>query len=152
MAAVKTPNTPSGGASEWLLELSIGAAVLLLGIGVWFYTQHNSAPVVQERPRPVWLGVSKVIAQMSDGRMVNVRVNLDLDGEDAVKELEPHTPAFKALIQEVGTSTSHDDLRQRDGINRFGAAIRVSMNDYLEEQQTNGRVKTVAFQELTLLP
>jgi flagellar basal body-associated protein FliL len=138
--------------SDWMLELSIGIIVLLMGLGAWLYTNQGNTPAEQARPRPIWLGVPKVMAQMGDGRMVNVKVNLRLNHQDDIDELEPHLPAFKALIQDTGATTSRDDMQARQGILRFSGEIRESLNDYLEEHGTGGRVKDVVFEEMTLLP
>ena len=140
------------GFSDWLLQLCIGIGVLMVFMGVWLYTHFSQPHVSPDKPRPIWLGVAKVMAQMSDGRMVNVKVNLHLDKADAVDELDPHQPAFKALIQEVGTRTTREDLQGREGVRHFGASIRDSLNHYLEEQRVEGRVKDVAFEELNLMP
>ena len=137
---------------DWILELSVGLMAIVLGVSVWAYMQLMDGKSVQQRPVPAWLGVSKVIAQMSDGRMVNVKLNLRLKDQKAVDELTPHKPAFTALIQEAGTQVSHDDLQNSQGIKRFGGAIKSSINDYLEGQAVQAKVKDVAFDELMLLP
>ncbi len=148
MAAAKPT---SSGNSDSLLPILIGVTVLLLGAAVWLYS-INQAPPKVEKPRPVWLSVPKVMAQMADGRMVNVKVNLHLDGQEAVEELSGHLPAFKALIQEVGTQTSREDMKNREGMMRFADNIAESLNDYLDEQRARGYIEDVALEELTLLP
>lgn len=152
MAVAKT-ESPSSGLSDWLLELAIGVIVIVLGGSVWAFThfggKNNSH---QDRPKPAWLAVPKMMAQMGDGRMVDMKINLQLNKESDASELEPHMPAFAALIQATGVATSHDDLQQEGGAARFGRAIRTSLNDYLEEQNLPERVKNVAFEELMLMP
>lgn len=150
MSAVDT-DPPSSGLSDWLLELVIGVTVVVLALGVWAYS-HFSANTPQDKPRPVWLGISKVITQMADGRMVSVKVNLRLTDEQAVGQLEPHIPAFKALIQEAGTQVSHDELQSREGMLNFGKAIVTNVNDYLDEREVATKVKSLAFDELILMP
>lgn len=150
MAVIDTEN-PSSGLSDWLLELLIGVTVVVLALGVWAYS-HLSTNAPQDKPRPVWLGISKVITQMADGRMVSVKVNLRLTDENAVAQLEPHIPAFKALIQEAGTQASHDELQSREGMSRFGKAIVTNINDYLNEHEAATKVKSLAFDELILMP
>lgn len=152
MAVAKT-DSPSSGLSDWLLELSIGIIVIVLGAGVWAFTHYSSkSDAHQDRPKPAWLGVPKVMAQMGDGRMVDMKINLQLNSDNEASALEPHMPAFTALIQAAGVSTSHDDLQQEGGAARFGRSIRSSLNSYLEEQDLPERVKNVAFEELMLMP
>lgn len=141
--------TPERG---WTLEMSVGLLALVLGVSAWLFLQLSDSKPKHDKPRPAWLGVSKVMAQMSDGRMVNVKINLRLKDEKAVEELDPHTPAFAALIQEVGTQVTHDELQDTKGIQHFGSLIRESLNDYLEQQSVHTKVKDVAFAELMLLP
>lgn len=150
--AVAETESPSTGVSDWLLELAIGVIVILLGGSVWAYSHFSNKSPSQERPKPAWLAVPKVMAQMSDGRMVDVKLNLQLSKEDDAATLQPHMPAFTALIQATGVSTTHDDLQQQGGVARFGQSIRDSLNDYLEEQDMSARIKTVAFEEMMLMP
>ncbi|MFT3856266.1 MAG: flagellar basal body-associated FliL family protein [Aquabacterium sp.] len=138
-------------AGDKTMVAGIGLAAILLGVLVWMYTHFVQAPA-PTRPRPIWLGVPKVIAQMADGRMVNVKVNLSLDAASSAGELEDHLPAFKALIQEVGTKTERDALQTSQGIQRFGLAVQDAINGYLDDQEAQGRVKSIAFEDLTLLP
>lgn len=152
MAVAKT-ESPSSGLSDWLLELSIGIIVIVLGAGVWAFTHFGEKPnAQQERPKPAWLAVPKIMSQMGDGRMVDMKINLQLSSDKDASELEPHMPAFTALIQAAGVATSHDDLQQDGGAARFGRTIRSSLNNYLEEQDMPERVKNVAFEELMLMP
>lgn len=136
---------------DWVLELSVGVIAIVLGLAAWLFLQYSSKSA-QEKPHPAWLAVSKVTAQTSDGRMVNIKVNLRLKDQHAIKELDPHIPAFAALIQEVGSEVSRDDLQNMQGIQHFGSLIRTSLNDYLEKQSVHAKIKDVAFDELMLLP
>jgi len=151
MAVVDSPSPTSSGLSDWLLELVIGVTVVVLAVGVWAFT-HYSDQTAQDKPTPVWLGVAKVMAQMSDGRMVSIKVNLRLDDEDAVDQLEPHIPAFKALIQETGTQLSREKLQGREGMKHFAKAIVGTLNGYLDERNEPARIKSLAFEELMLMP
>lgn len=151
MAVAKTESASSG-VSDWLLELVIGVIVIVLGGSVWAYTHFANKNPHQNKPKPAWLAVPKVMAQMADGRMVDMKINLQLDSDQDASELKPHMPAFTALIQATGVSTSHDDLQQEGGALRFGRAIRTSLNGYLEEQDLPERIKNVAFEELMLMP
>ncbi|HET6788892.1 MAG TPA: flagellar basal body-associated FliL family protein [Aquabacterium sp.] len=150
--AVADTSSPTSGVSDWLLELAIGVVVIVLGGSVWAYTHFSGKNPHQNKPKPAWLAVPKVMAQMSDGRMVDIKINLQLSSENEASELKPHMPAFTALIQAAGVSTTHDDLQQEGGASRFGKAIRTSLNGYLEEQDLPERIKNVAFEELMLMP
>lgn len=142
----------TNGPSDWLLELVIGIGVIVLGFSVWAFTHFGGDTPRQDKPKPTWLAMSKVMAQMSDGRMVNIKVNLRLANDGAADELEPHVPAFKALIQETGTRLSREDLQGMQGMKNFGQAIRASLNGYLQDQQVPARIKDVAFEEMMLMP
>lgn len=152
MAVAKTDSSSSG-LSDWALELAIGLIVIVLGAGVWAFTHFGEKHGAhQDRPKPAWLAVPNILAQMGDGRMVDMKINLQLNSDDEASELKPHMPAFTALIQAAGVTTSHDDLQQDGGAARFGRNIRSSLNNYLEEQDMPARVKNVAFDELMLMP
>lgn len=152
MATVKESRPASSGLSDWLFELAIGAAVLALGLAVWLYTHFSQAPDTIQKARPVWLGLPKVMAQMADGRMVNLKLNLQLDHDDAIDELDEHVPAFQTLIQGLATQTPREEMQSREGMLRFSAGIGASLNDYLDAQQAQGRIQNVVFEEFTLLP
>lgn len=152
MAIAKKIDQPTSGISDWLLELVIGLAVVVLGTGVWAYTHFSSQGIEQGRPKPVWLTVPKVMAQTADGRMVNVKVNLRLAKDKDAGELEPHIPAFKAMIQEASTSITRDELKNQGGMQQFSKAVKASVNGYLKSQDVSARIKDVAFDELMPLP
>lgn len=143
--------TRSSGASDRMLELGIGLVMIVLALSVWAYTQLG-AKGTQHKPRPIWLGISKVMAQMGDGRMVNMKVNLRLQDNDALDRLSAHMPAFKALIQEAGAQMSRDTLQGSDGMRNLATAIRDTLNSYLDEHAVQAHIKDVAFEELMLMP
>lgn len=147
------PGNParSAGASDRALELGIGLIMIVLAFSVWAYTQLG-AESTQHKPRPIWLGISKVMAQMGDGRMVNMKVNLRLQDDDALDSLSAHVPAFKALIETTGAQMSRDTLQGREGMHNLGTAIRDTLNNYLDDHAVKERVKDVAFEELMLMP
>lgn len=152
MAIAKKIDQPTSGISDWLLELVIGLAVVVLGSGVWAYTHFSSQNIEQERPKPVWLTVPKVMAQTADGRMVNVKVNLRLAKDKDAGELEPYIPAFKAMIQEASTGITRDELKDQGGMLQFSKAVKASVNGYLKSQDVPARIKDVVFDELMPLP
>lgn len=151
MNAIDSQTSPAG-LSDWLLEAAIGLIVLVLGVTVWVVSHYSDNKPVHDRPKPVWLGMSKVMAQMSDGRMVSMKINLKLSDDEAVKELDPHMPAFKSLIQDAGAKVTREDLQERDGLKHFSAALRGTLNGYLEDHDVSGRVKDIAFEEFMLMP
>lgn len=152
MSVADTDATPDSAPNDWLLELVIGVGVVVLGFGVWAYTHFASGPATPDRPKPAWLALPKVMAQMSDGRMVNIKVNLRLASDNAIGDLTPHVPAFKALIEETGTRLSRDDLQGAEGMKNLSRTIRTSLNGYLQERDLSPRVKDVAFEEMMLMP
>jgi len=152
MPAATDIESPPSGISDWLLELVIGIVVLVLGISVWAYTHFGPRNAELNKPKPAWLPMPKVMAQTADGRMFNVKINLRLREEGDVSVLEPHIPAFKAMVQEAGTQMSRDDMKEPDGLARFSKAVKTSVNGYLKSQDVLPRVKDVDFEELMLLP
>lgn len=152
MASAKNIESSTSGISDWLLELGIGVAVLALCLSVWAYTQFAGASSNPARPKPVWLSVPKVMAQTSDGRMFNVKLNLRLGKEKDVGVLEPHIPAFKTMVQEAGAQVSRDEMKEQAGLARFSQVVKTSLNGYLQSQEISARVKDVAFDEVMLLP
>lgn len=143
-------SSPKGLRNEWLLAGGFVLATLLVASAVWLYTALSGA-TSSGRPQPVWLGVPKVVSQMSDGRVMEVKVNLQLKDDDAAGALEDHVIAFGAVIQGVGISMTKTDVRGAEGMQRYGQAIRESINDYLEQSNIDERVRHVAFEELTLV-
>jgi flagellar basal body-associated protein FliL len=150
MAAASTPDQTN--TRDWAPQLAFAAGALLLGLCVWAYTSLSSRATEQSKPAPAWLSVSKVLAQMSDGRMVKIKVDLRVQDQDALGSLKPQTPAFTALIEEVGGQMTHEELQGAEGMARLGSAIQTALNGYLKDQRVPERVKGVAFEELTLLP
>ena len=65
--------------------------------------------------------------------------------------LKPYEPAFKSLVAEAGSTLDSNDARGADRIMQFGATVKESVNDYLNEQQVKARIKRVAFEEFKLM-
>lgn len=142
-------NTTSGNELKLAVLVGLGALVLLLM--AWAFNRLMQ-PQEPQRPVPAWLGVSKVNAQTADGRMLAVKVNLQLKNQNDLETLAPYEPVFKSLVTEAGASLSSDQAKGRDRIAQFGNTVRDSVNDYLNEQHVKPRVKRVAFEEFTLMP
>lgn len=136
---------------EWVVGLAVTLAAVLTALSVWVYTQWSSLSD-QGRPRPTWQTMPKVISQLADGRMVSVKVNFQLKDAHSAGVIEEHEPAVRAMIQSVGTTMTRTDIKGPQGIERYGQAIRDSVNGYLAEREMDDRVKTVAFDELILMP
>jgi flagellar basal body-associated protein FliL len=136
--------------SDWTLAIGIALGALLVAFGTWVYTQWSA----MDKPRngAVWLDVPEVQSQLADGRMLSVKVNLRLRNRDDPDMLEGHEPALKAMIEQVGTTMTRADIKGREGVQRYGQAIQQAINGYLQDQHIDERVKTVAFNELVLLP
>lgn len=152
MAVAESDSPAASGLSDWLLELVIGLVVVILGVSVWAYTHYGKSDDRQDRPTPAWLSLPKIMAQMSDGRMVNFKVNLRLAKDNDADALEPHMPAFKALVEEAGTHISEEDLHGSGGLKQFSLDIKKSLNSYLKDQGEPTRIKDVAFEEMMLMP
>jgi flagellar basal body-associated protein FliL len=137
--------------SDWTLAAGIGLGTLLTAASVWAYARSTS-PMEIDRPVPAWLGVTRAMPQMSDGRMLAVQVQLRLDDQEAVAQLGPMGPAFKGLVMDVAHDLSRDDLVGTEGMKQYGKAIKAAINEYLAEQHRNERVRKVDFEELLVMP
>jgi flagellar basal body-associated protein FliL len=147
---------PSGSArssngNEVKLAVLIGLGAFVFLLSAWGLNRLMQ-PSAPERPIPAWLGVSQVTAQTSDGRMLSVKVNLMLKNKDDLEVLAPYEPVFKSIVAETGQSLSSEETTGSERIVQFGKTVRESVNDYLEEQNVEPRVKRVAFEEFKLMP
>lgn len=132
------------------MALIVGAGALLLGLAVWAYT----ALVVPEteRPKPAWLSVAKVTSQMTDGRMLALRVNLQLRRADDEAPLSAHLAAFASLVESAGAELNQDDLSDPRKLVATQDHMRRAINEYLADRGVSQRIRKVDFQELVLLP
>jgi hypothetical protein len=154
MAASTTSrsSTPAGaGTSDWMFGFVMGGVTLTLIAAIWGWSQLNYRPNTQ-RPRPVWMDISRVISQLSDGRMLKVHVGLRLQNTEAANALKPHQDIFKSMVEEVSAEMSHDELQGPEGMRKLSQHIRATFNDYLADQAVPYRVKDVLFEEWTLMP
>lgn len=149
--AIPSSRRLSFGGSEFKLAVLIGLATLVFLMAAWALNRliQPSAP---ERPVPVWLGVSQVTAQTSDGRMLSVKVNLMLKNKDDVEVLAPYEPVFRSIVADTGASMSSDQATGSERIIQFGQTVKEEVNDYLHEQNVQPRIKRVAFEEFKLMP
>lgn len=136
---------------DWTPGLLVGLGVMLTAALVWAYSMLGGTPGT-DRPRPIWLGLDKVVSQLSDGRMMAVKVNFELKNVKDSQALQDYQAALTVLVRDVAATLSHDDLRGSEGMKRYGAALHAATNDYLHRQGLPGRVKAVAFEELVLMP
>ena len=149
--AIPSSRRLSFGGSEFKLAVLIGLATLVFLMAAWALNRliQPSAP---ERPVPAWLGVSQVTAQTSDGRMLSVKVNLQVKNKDDLEVLAPYEPVFRSIVADTGSAMSSDEATGSERIIQFGKTVREEVNDYLDEQNVQPRVKRVAFEEFKLMP
>ena len=139
------------GGGEQKLAVLIGLVTGLLLLGAWGITRFTQAEDLS-RPVPVWLGVSPVTAQTADGRMLQVKVNLQVKDKDDLEVLAPYEPVFKSIVFETGSALSSSEARGSERIIEFGDTVLESVNDYLDEQRVQPKIKRVAFEEFKLMP
>jgi flagellar basal body-associated protein FliL len=151
MAATAARAVPSRN-NDRTLAIGVSLGALLMIAAIWAWARSASAPAVTDRPIPAWLGVNRVIAQLTDGRMLKVRVDLQLQDQDAVHSLTPHQEAFRSMVEEISAEMSRDELQGPEGMTRLAGHIRSASNSYLAEQRIPHRVKDVMFEEWTLMP
>ncbi len=145
-------STPSGAASsDWLFGLVMGGVAIVLIGAIWAWSRMSHAPDTQ-RPRPAWMGINRVVSQLNDGRMLKLRVDLQLKDEAAVNALSSQQDIFKSMVEEVSAEMSHDELQGPEGMRTLAHHIQATFNDYLADQQIPHRVKDVLFEEWTLMP
>ena len=141
--------TEDGGSSMWMGAI-VGIGALLLGLGVWAYSALQQPAT--SRPKPAWLAVPKVTSQMADGRMLAMRVNLQLKRAADESALSPHVPAFASLIESSGSDLQTEQISDSKQLKALQSRIQHDINGYLSEQGVPQRVRKVDFQELVLLP
>lgn len=149
MATSATGSRKGGG--EQKLAVLIGLVTVLLLAGAWMFNRLTKADE-PARPVPVWLDVSPVTAQMADGRMLQVKVNLQVKDKDDLEVLAPYEPVFKSIVFETGSALSSSEARGSERIIEFGDTVLESVNDYLDEQRVQPKIKRVAFEEFKLMP
>lgn len=150
-ASSASPSLSRTAWGEWAMGLIIAGVALLIATAVWGYA-HWTDQQARQQARKAWVAVPKVLSQLSDGRMVQVKVNLKLDDGAPTAPLDGHGPALSAMIQAIGPTLSRDDLRGPEGMDRYATAIRDSLNSYLSGRQMDERVADVAFEEFVLMP
>lgn len=139
------------GGGEQKLAVLIGLVTAMLLLGAWGITRFTKAEDTS-RPVPVWLGVSPVTTQTADGRMLQVKVNLQVKDKDDLEVLAPYEPVFKSIVFETGSALSSSEARGSERIIEFGDTVLESVNDYLDEQRVQPKIKRVAFEEFKLMP
>jgi flagellar basal body-associated protein FliL len=147
----QTTHSASSTDKNWLLEITIGIGFLVIGLVVWAYSLFASKDT-HTRPVPAWLSVAKVVAQMGDGRMLKIKVNLQLARKEDEATLSPHGPAFKALVESVGGEMRTEEITGPQGITKLGTAILEELNGYLDEQRVPSHIQQVAFDEVLVMP
>lgn len=150
MATPARASKPANTDRTLAIVVSLGALMLITAI--WAWARSATAPAVTERPAPAWLAINRVIAQLTDGRMLKVRVDLQLQDQEAVSSLTPHQEAFRSMVEEISADMSHEELRGPEGMTRLAGHIRSASNSYLAEQRIPHRVKNVMYEEWTLMP
>lgn len=149
--AIPSARRRTFGGSEFKLAVLIGLATLAFLMVAWALNRLIQ-PSEPERPVPAWLGVSQVTAQTSDGRLLSVKVNLQVKNKDDLEVLAPYEPAFRSIVADTGAAMSSDQATGSERVIQFGKTVREEVNDYLEEQNVQPRVKRVAFEEFKLMP
>lgn len=134
------------------IAASLVAVATMLGVYASTTTPGESGlPTI--RPKPVWMALKPVRAQMSDGNMLAIKVSLQLSKTKSADELTGYAGVFGALVEQAGQRTSRQALRSEDGIERFGIEIQRGLNDFLDDRDgTPSRVTSVMFDELIQLP
>jgi flagellar basal body-associated protein FliL len=151
MAATAPSTAGPKRANDRMLSLIVAGVAILAIAAVWGWSRLAEAPST-ERPKPAWLGITRVIAQLNDGRLLKVRVDLHLSDQDAVNALTPHQDAFKSMVEEISGDMSREELEGTEGMVILAKKIRRTANSYLASQRIPQRVKGVMFDEWTLLP
>lgn len=142
------PATDRNTVAAWILGGLL--AVLLLS---WAGVKTASRFMADDaRPRPVWVEIKPVQAQMLDGRMVGVKVTLRLGDSADSGDIEAYKPAIAAAIQQIGSGQTKEVLFGKDGMLKFSQQIGEAVNDLLEEREVGRVVRRVDFNELIVMP
>lgn len=125
--------------------------VLALLLIVWGYTAATGQGD-RSRPKPVWLGVSKVMSQLADGRLAQIQIKVQLRPGDDPMDLAAHEPAFKNLVQTIAAELTQADVAGPQGLQALAEDMADAFNAYLHERGRDERVRRVLFEEMMLLP
>lgn len=151
MAIPQAKAKPSPAWRDWKLGLVVGLLSCTLAGLVWLHAGPEAESDAR-RPKPVWLDVKHVNAQLETGQVLAFKVGLQVKKPDDLEVLTPHVPALQTLLQALGESMSKEDLMAEDGLAEFGRDIRRNVNNYLRKHRVEPRVVTVAFEDIFLNP
>ncbi len=137
----------------------VAASVIAVASMLGMYAATSQSPATEtkgidsQRPKPVWMALKPVRAQMADGDMLLIKVSLQLSKTKSADELTDYAGVFNLLVEQSGQHTSRKELKAPDGIERFGIQIQRDLNDYLDDHDTTpSRITSVMFDELVPLP
>lgn len=152
-AASAVPSSrPASSSSDRGVALWILGGLLLVGLLAWAGSSVVGRFLDEGRPAPVWVDIKPVQAQMADGRMVSVKVNLRLGADDSASELDAYKPVIGTLIQASARRYTREALASPAGMQRLAAEIRDSVNDYLDQHGLGSAVHAASFGEFIILP
>ena len=137
--------------SVWIVIL---AAVILIGgiaLALWGWQKFAQTPAEQARPVPIYLSIDKIETKMSDGSVLAVKFDLQLQNEKDQKVLGPYVPAFRSLVETMATDLTHQDLAAPGSMVEMGGHIQYTLNDYLTQQGLPQRIEGVLFEDWLLL-
>lgn len=144
--------TSDAAVAAWIAA-SMVAVASLAGVYASSKGVFKDEGLPNDRPKPVFMSLKPVHAQMADGDMLSVKVSLQISKAKSPDELTDYAGVFGSLVEKAGQQTSRQDLKAQDGIERFGIDIQRDLNDYLDDQGgTPSRVTSVMFDELVPLP
>lgn len=125
------------------LLLAAGAAT-----GYWFGAGRAGAEAAEPEPGPVF-SVGSIMTNLGPYPRpvyIHISVELEVDGDEALEELEGRSGAVRDRILRILRAKSPADLDGSDGMHELAAEIRDAVNQML----TSGAVREVYFSEFII--
>ena len=155
-----TPDEPTpaaGGvdARRTLLVVAVVTALISVPVGVsvgmsWVDLPWSDAS--RSRAVPDWVTLPTLRATTSDGTVVKARVALDVSDSGAKSTIQRNVQQVGLLLEVSIAQQTRAQIGSAQGIPRLAQDMRDRLNAYLEADQGEPLVRSVAIQDLLVKP
>ena len=129
----------------------LGVGLLALALLSWMGLRWVRSDSI-EQPVPVWVKLPLVESQMADGKMLSVEVGLEMRNQRSEGALDDYKGAMAATVQAALQRQTRQTMEGPEGMRLFAGQIKIALNDFLRDRDEEERVRSVQFQQFTLLP
>lgn len=142
-------------ARRTLLVVAVVTALISVPVGVsvgmsWVDMPWSEASRAQAAPD--WVALPTVRATTSDGTVVKARVALDVPGSAAKATIQRNVQQVGLLLEVSIAQQTRAQIGSAQGIPRLAEDMRDRLNAYLEDDEDEPAVKSVAIQDLLVKP